>query len=536
MGLSCLSGSLAESLKKTQKTLNTAVSGSIIGKYFKLEERMTCFTRELRAATTTFLSMAYVVSVVATVLSESGGTCSISDCSLSEDGTVDWDCRSKPNAGYEKCMSVVKNDLIMAISLASMLGCFAMGVLANLPFGLAPGTGQSMYMTYNLVGVRGSGPMSYRTALGLWLAEAILFIAIAASGLRSKIARLIPMSVRLACAVGIGLFMALVGLQAQQGVGLIGPDPSTLVTITACARTDPDTGRCVGGKMRSPTFWLGSAGFLVMSYGLMNDVRGSMIYGILFVTVISWIRATPVTYFPTSNAGEARYRYFKKIVDFHKIETIAGKISFRGFKNGGVWVSLLTLLYIDILATTGGLYTLAEIGGFTDGQGTFENEYMAYMIDAIATVVGTFLGVTPISTYTESAAGIREGGRTGLTAVIVGVYFLVSLFFAPLLTSVPPWAVGPSLVMVGTIMMKVAKDIDWSNAGEAVPAFVTIILMPLTSSIPNGIIGGFGIYVALHSYRIAVWLIRKMKKRPSGENDRRRDDSTCAEQAVDAVP
>ncbi|GAB2269722.1 hypothetical protein Dimus_004644 [Dionaea muscipula] len=513
MGLGCCLTNVAESWKNMEKSLNNAVSNSIIGKYFKLEERKTCFTRELRAATTTFLAMAYVISVVASVLSASGGTCSVSDCSPTFNGTISHDCRSKPNAGYEGCISVIKSDLVVSVSLASMVGCLAMGILANMPFGLAPGTGQSMYMTYNLVGIHGSGAMTYQDAMGLWLAEAILFIVISASGVRAKLARLIPVSVRLACAVGIGLFMAFVGLQIHQGVGLIGPDPSSLVTITACAKADSITGQCIGGgKMKSMRFWLGLAGFLIMSYGLMNDVKGSMIYGILFVTSVSWKRDTSVTYFPRSSAGEARYKYFKKIVGFHKIKSIAGKVSFSGFRKREAWVSALTLLYIDILATTGGLYTLAEIGGFTNDKGTFENEYVAYMIDAMATVVGSFLGVPPVATYSESATGIREGGQTGLTAVIIGWYFFLSVFFAPLLTSVPPWAIGPSLVMVGVIMMKLIKDIDWGNIKEAVPAFITIILMPLTSSIPNGIIAGIVIYAALHSYEILVWFTRKLIK------------------------
>ncbi|GAB4860524.1 hypothetical protein Ancab_035684 [Ancistrocladus abbreviatus] len=502
---------LAKSWNNIEQRLNTAISNSRVGRYFKLEARKTCFTREFRAASTTFLAMAYSISVVATVLSESGGTCSVSDCTPPEKGTLTQDCRSKANIGYEKCIQTVKNELVVAVSVSSTIGCFLMGVLANMPFGLAPGTGQAMYMTYNLVGIHGSGHMSYQNALSLWLSESVLFIIIAASGLRAKLARFIPMSVRLACAVGIGMFMAFVGLQFNEGVGLIGPDPPSLVTITACAQTNPKTGQCIKGKMQSPTFWLGSAGFLIMSYGLMNDVKGSMIYGILFVTFLSWIRGTPVTYFPNTDAGEARYKYFKKTVDFHKIKRIVGKISFTRFKKGDTWVSLFTLLYIDLLATTGGLYTLAEIGGFVNDQGTFENEYMTYMLDAIATVVGSFLGVPPVVTYSESSTGIREGGRTGLTAVIIGLYFFLSLFLAPLLTSVPPWAIGPSLVMVGVIMMKVAKDIDWSNIREAVPAFITMILMPLTSSIPNGIIGGIGIYVALHLYDFVLGLIRKVK-------------------------
>ncbi|KAL2932769.1 Adenine/guanine permease AZG2 [Bienertia sinuspersici] len=464
--------------------MNEAFTSSKVGKYFKIEERKSCFTREFRAATTTFLSIVYVITVISTVLASTGGPCSHSSEALE----------------YKNCVLVVQSDLIVAVSLASMLGCFAMGLLANLPLGVAPGSGQAMYMAYNLVGLNGSGPMKYSEALGLWMVEALVFLVISGSGLRAKMGRLIPPSVRLACAVGIGLFIAFVGLQSEHGVGLIGPDMKMK-------------------SLNSPTFWLGVVGFIIMCYGMAHEVKGSMIYGILFVTLISWFRSTSVTYFPKTVEGEVKYLYFRKVVDFHKIQKIAGKISFKDFSKGRTWVSLFILVYIDILATTGTLYTLVEIGGFIDNQGSFENEYIAYMVDALVTVVGSALGISPVSTAAESSTGIKEGGRTGLTAVIIGLYFSLSLVFAPLLTSVPPWAIGPSLVMVGVIMMKVAKDIDWGNIKEAVPAFITIILMPLTSSIPNGIIGGLGIYVVLNFYGWISWMVKVVvMKKPKIKN------------------
>lgn len=140
------------------------------------------------------------------------------------------------------------------------------------------------------------------------------------------------------------------------------------------------------------------------------------------------------------------------------------------------------------------------LAGLVDQTGSFEGEYLAYMVDAGSTVVGAALGVSPVAAFVESSAGIREGGRTGLTAVIVGFYFFISLFFTPLLSSVPPWAVGPSLVIVGVLTMKVMKDIDWDNMKEGIPAFVTMILMPLIYSILNGIIGGIGVYACLSLY------------------------------------
>lgn len=225
-----------------------------------------------------------------------------------------------------------------------------------------------------------------------------------------------------------------------------------------------------------------------------------MIYGIVLVTLISCVRGTPVTVFPDTPVGESMYQYFKKVVNFHRMDSMVGAINFADFNRSEVWVTLIAFVYCDVLATTGTLYTLAGIAGLVNEQGSFEGEYYAFMIDASATIIGAWLGVSPIATFVESSAGIREGGRTGMTAIVVGLYFALSLFFTPILTSVPPWAIGPSLIIIGVMMMKVVKGIDWDNMREAVPAFTTIVLMPLTSSISNGIIAGIGMYIVLGLY------------------------------------
>ncbi|XP_010037467.2 adenine/guanine permease AZG2 [Eucalyptus grandis] len=526
---------LRNSWRNMERRLNEAVSRSRVGKYFKLEARKSCFTTELRAGTATFLTMAYIISVNATIITDSGGTCSAADCTVP--GSPG--CTLKPDLGYENCLGRTKRDLVVATILSGMIGSFAMGILANLPLGLAPAMGQNAYLAYNLVGYHGSGPLSYQTALAVILVEGGAFLAISALGLRAKLARFIPHPVRLACAAGIGLFIAFVGLQVHQGLGLVGPDPNTLVTVTACATTNPATGECLGGTMRSPTFWLGSVGFFVISFGLMKNVKGSIICGIVLVTVISWFRGTAVTYFPSTPLGDERFNYFKEVVDFHKIKSTAGAFSFANFNRTEVWVALVTLLYVDILGVTAILYTMAELGGFTDDRGRFEGEYMAYMVDAGSTMVGSALGVSTTGTFVESSAGMREGGRTGLTAVVVGLYFFASLFFTPLLSSVPPWAIGPSLVMVGALMMKVVRDINWENLKEGVPAFVTILLMPLTYSIANGIIGGIGVYVALSLYDIVkgrvLWLMKMRKVVAKEQNQVSASASAEAEAPAEAA-
>lgn len=492
--------------KNLESALNDAASKSRVGRYFKLEARKTCLTRELRAGLATFLTMAYIITVNATIISDSGGPCAT----------------SPPDEEYQACVSRVKSDLVVATILSAMIGSFAMGLFANLPLGLAPAMGPNAYVAYNLVGFHGSGPISYQTALAIVLVEACVFFAISVLGLRAKLARIFPTQIRLACAAGIGLFIAFVGLQAHQGMGLVGPDVSTLVTATACSETDPVTGECLAGKMQNPKFWLGVLGFVITSYGLTRKFKGSMIYGILFVTAVSWFRDTPVTYFPNDKLGDSDFAYFKRIVDFPAIRSTAGAISFENFNTGEVWLALATLLYVDVLATTGILYTMAEIGELVDDRGKFEGEYSAYIVDSASSAVGSALGVSTTATYVESAAGLREGGRTGLTAVTIGACFALSLFFTPILASVPPWAVGPSLVMVGAMMMGVVREIDWDDARSAIPAFVTIALMPLTYSISNGIIGGIGIHVALRMFDwiagFAKWTV-KMRRRVVKEHN-----------------
>lgn len=515
-------------LSEAEAAVNHAVATSRVGRYFKLDARKSSFTKELRAGAATFLTMAYIVSVNAAILTDSGGPCTVSDCTPVTGNTtaaLGLECTVGPNPGYEQCLARTKSDLIVATAVAAMVGSLAMGLFANLPLALAPGMGANAYFAYNMVGFHGSGPIAYRTALAVVVLEGILFFVLSLFGLRSKLARMIPRNIRLASAVGIGLFLAFTGLQAHQGVGLVGASPSTLVTLTACSEVDPATGACLGGTMRSPTFWLGAVGFLVTATCLARDVKGSMIYGILFVTVVSWIRGTSVTVFPDTAAGNAAFSYFKKVVDFHLIKSTAGQISFGGFRHGNVWLALLTLLYVDVLDTTGTMYSMAEYGGFTDETGGFDGEYSAFLIDASSTVLSAGLGSTTVTTYIESTAGIREGGRTGLTAITVAACFMASLFFGPLLMSVPPWAVGPSLVLVGAMMMRVAKEIEWADMKEAIPAFVTMALMPLSFSIANGIIAGLGIYIALHMYD---WALHGWRKVSQVLDDRRNQVAATA--------
>ncbi|CAO2147374.1 unnamed protein product [Urochloa humidicola] len=340
-------------LSEAEVAVNRAVAASCVGRYFKLDSRKSSFTKELRAGAATFLTMAYIISVNAAVLSDSGGPCTVRDCTPVANLTAvpGPECTVGPNPGYEQCLARTKSDLVVATAVAAMAGSFS---------------------------------------------------------------------------------------------------------------------------------------------------------------------------------------YFKKVVDFHMIRSTAGQLSFGGFRHGGVWLAFLTLLYVDVLDTTGTMYSMAEYGGFVTDEagGGFEGEYRAFLVDAGSTVLSAGLGSSTVTTYIESTAGIREGGRTGLTAITVAACFLGSLFFGPLLMSVPPWAVGPSLVLVGTMMMRAAKEIEWGDMKEGVPAFVTMALMPLSFSIANGIIAGLGVYVALHWYDWA----RHGYSRVRGVLDERRNQVAAAAGEVGVGP
>lgn len=263
--------------------------------------------------------------------------------------------------------------------------------------------------------------------------------------------------------------------------------------------------------MLSPTFWLGIVGLFIIAYCLVKNIKGAMIYGIVFVTVVSWFRNTLVTIFPDTVSGNSAYQYFKKIVDVHAIGSTAGALSFTGMGKGNFWEAIFTFLYVDILDTTGSLYSMARFAGFTDDNGDFEGQYFAFMSDAASIVVGSLLGTSPVSTYIESSTGIREGGRTGLTALTVSGYFFMAFFFTPLLASIPAWAVGPPLILIGVLMMRCVVEIEWDDMRQAIPAFVTMLLMPLTYSIAYGLIGGIGSYMALHMWDWGRELFEKLR-------------------------
>ncbi|KAJ7120103.1 xanthine/uracil permease [Mycena epipterygia] len=484
------------------------VADSFLGRWFRLEgsghakERVgSRFSTELRAGVTTWASMAYIISVNASILSNSGGTC--------ECPTDDF-CPSGSNALYDACVNDVRNDLITATAAIAALSSFSMGLLANLPVGMAPGLGLNAYFTYSVVGFHGSGIISYREALSAVFLEGWIFFFLSLLGLRQWLLRIMPQSLVLAVGAGIGLFIAicfpLIYVSASGGLGVIGGDTTNFVGLGGCLPENMITGLpgyCSHGVLRSPTMWLGIfLGGIFTVLLMLYRVRGAILIGIALTSVVSWPRPTAVTYFPHTEAGDALFDYFKKVVTFHPIQKVGNVIDPR------VWYALITFLYVDILDTTGTLYSIAKFAGLRDPVTLdFENSTVAYCVDAFSISMGALMGSSPVTAFIESGTGIVEGGKTGITAMVTGLCFFLSMFFAPIFASIPSWATGGALIIVGSLMIRNVQDINWKYIGDAVPAFLTIIIIPLSYSIAYGVIAGITSYLLLNGI---PWLLMRI--------------------------
>ncbi|KNZ78937.1 Putative xanthine/uracil permease, partial [Termitomyces sp. J132] len=473
---------------------------------FILDGRSLTSNTEIRAGLTTWAAMAYIISVNASILADSGGPCVCTADDLCATDTV-----------YLACVAETRVDFITTTAAVSALASFLMGLLANLPVGLAPGLGLNAYFAYSVVGFHGSGIVSYGEALAAVFLEGWIFFILSLLGLRQWLVRIMPQSLVLAVGAGIGLFIAFIGL-SPSGLGVVGGDTSTLVGLGGCSPEitytsqdwiSPDMANyCASGVLRSPTMWLGIfLGGIFTTLLMLYRVRGAILIGIFLVSIVSWPRPTPVTFFPHTEAGDALFDFFKKVVTFHPINKISHAIDFN-YKNGKVWYALITFLYVDILDTTGTLYSMAKFAGLRDPVTLdFENSTIAYCVDAFSISMGALMGTSPVTAFVESATGISEGGKTGLTAITVGLAFFVSVFFAPIFSSIPGWATGGALVIVGSLMIRNVKEINWNYIGDAVPAFLTLIVIPLTYNIAYGVIAGILSYLLINGI---PWVLRKI--------------------------
>ncbi|KAJ3851285.1 permease family-domain-containing protein [Lentinula lateritia] len=488
--------------------LNAQVAFSPIGRWFRLEgsghpkERIgSRFVTEIRAGLTTWAAMAYIISVNASIVSDSGGTCvctNATDPSCTNDTT------------YLACVNDVRNDLIISTAAMAALSSVLMGLFANLPVGMAPGLGLNAYFAYSIVGFHGTGMVSYQEALAAVFLEGWIFLALSLLGLRQWLVRIIPESLVLAVGAGIGLLIAFIGL-SPSGLGVIGGDTTNFVGLGGCTADNYIANLpyyCEHGQLRNPTMWLGIfLGGILTVLLMLYRVRGAILIGIFLVSIISWPRPTAVTYFPHTDAGDALFDFFKQVVTFHPLHEVGNVIDYN-YSNPRVWYALVTFLYVDILDTTGTLYSMAKFAGLRDPVTLdFEGSTAAYCVDAFSISMGALVGTSPVTAFIESATGISEGGKTGITAIVVGLAFFVSIFFAPIFASIPGWATGGALIIVGSLMIRNVREINWDYIGDAVPAFITLIIIPLSYNIAYGLIAGILSYVAIN---FIPWAVRKL--------------------------
>ena len=481
---------------------------------------------EIRAGLATFFAMAYIVSVNASIVAsmlyvldpvsctyrdaDTGGTCICENPPEANDPYC-INATSPAYSTYMSCTQEVNRDLVTGTAAIAALTSFCMGIFANMPIALAPGMGLNAYFTYQVVGFHGQGLVSYRLALTAVFVEGLIFVALSILGLRQWLARAIPSSLKIASGAGIGLYLALIGLTYSAGIGVITGSSTDPLELAGCSPSLRATdGTCTSGKMRNPTMWLGIfCGGIFTAFLMMYRIKGAIIAGILLVSIISWPRDSPVTAFPHTPLGDSSFDFFKKVVTFHPIEhvLVAQDWNITGSNGGQFAVALITFLYVDILDCTGTLYSMARFcGAIDEDTGDFEGSAVAYLIDAMGITIGSLFGCPPVTAFIESGAGISEGGTTGITACVTGLCFFISIFFAPIFASIPSWATGCTLILVGAMMARACTDINWRYIGDSIPAFLTLAIMPFTYSIAYGLITGIVTYIILN---VGAWLIAK---------------------------
>ncbi|OWP06168.1 xanthine/uracil permease family protein [Marssonina coronariae] len=496
------------------------VARSTFGRVFRLdgsghpkERQGSRFINELRAGLTTFFTMAYIIAVNASILTESGATCVC-------ENTTDPTCAD--DILYNTCLIGVKRDLTTATAAIAGVGSVTFGFLTNLPVALAhvslpgPGMGLNAYFTYQVVGYHGTGSVSYGLALTAVFIEGWVFVFLSLIGMRQWLVKVIPASVKVASGVGIGIFLTEIGM-SYSGIGLISGSSVTPTDLAGCPPQYLDGGHCSSHKMSNPTMWIGIMCGGVLTALLMSyRVKSAIIIGIAVVSVLSWPRNTSFTIFPHNENGDRMFDFFKQVVAFHPIEkTFVAQDWDVGAAGGQFALALFTFLYVDIIDATATLYSMARFSGVVDPEsGDFPRSTLAYCTDAVAISIGSLFGCSPVTAFIESGAGITEGGRTGLTAITTGVCFLVSIFFAPIFASIPPWATGCTLVLVGCMMMRQVTSVNWAYIGDALPAFVTIVTMPLTYSVAYGLIAGLFTYTVLNGLIYIMKVISKGRIQP----------------------
>lgn len=423
-------------------------------KVFKLSEHQTTVKTEVMAGITTFMTMAYILAVNPSILGSTG---------------------MDPTA------------VLLATALASFIGTACMAFMANLPFVLSAGMGLNAYMAYTVCAGYG---YSWHVALLAVFAEGLIFIVLSLTNVREAIFNAIPLTLKRGVSVGIGLFIAFIGLQ-NAGLSV---DSSTLVTIISFPENFHTAGICA---------LLALIGLFIMAVLYTYRVKGAILYGILGTWILGMLCQVTGIYTPDVENGFYTLFPTLGITDFSKLGETFGKCFTVDFDAVGIInfiVVIFSFLFVDIFDTLGTLIGVATKADMLDEEGRLPGIRPALMADAIATSFGAVLGTSTTTTFVESASGVAVGGRTGLTALVSALLFLLSTLFAPIFTAIPSFATAPALIMVGFLLVGTVTEIrfDEDNITEAIPAYLAIIAMPLFYSISEGISMGIISYVLLN--------------------------------------
>jgi len=416
--------------------------------YFELDSHDTSVRTEMLAGLTTFLTMAYIVVVNPLILGDAG----------------------MPIAG-----------VAAATCLAAGFGSILMGLISNYPLALAPGMGLNAYFTYTVV--QGLG-LAWQTALGCVFLSAVAFLLLTISGARQLIMGAVPRSLFAAVAGGIGLFIAFIGLR---DAGVIVAKPGTLVGL---------------GDLTAPTATLSLLGLLMIVTLQMRKIRAAMLVGILLTTAIAWILGMV-------HVTSAGYHLEDLSATAFKLDIPAALIL-----KGKIGLSLIEIvfvfLFVDLFDNVGTLVAVTKRAGLVAADGSIPRLNRVLIADSVSVLMGSLAGTSPVTSYIESASGVAVGGRTGLTSVVVGILFLLTLFVAPLVQAIPAAATAPALVLVGALMMGSLAEVEWADPGASIPAFLTVIMIPLTYSIANGLAFGITSHAILKlvrgQARLSDWL------------------------------
>ena len=427
-----------------------------LDKLFHLKENHTDVKTEVMAGITTFMTMAYILAVNPNILSASG---------------------------------MDRGSVFTATALSAFIASCLMALLSNYPFVLAPGMGLNAYFTYTVV--LGMG-YSWQQALAAVFAEGIIFILLSLTNVREAIFNSIPMNLKHAVSVGIGLFIAFIGLQNAKIV--VGND-STLVSIFSFKSSVAE------GTFSSQgiTVLLALIGILVTAILLAKDVKGSILWGILITWVLGIICQLTHLYVPNADLG-----YYSLLPDFSSGISVPSmaptfmKMDFSIVFSLDFVVIMFAFLFVDMFDTLGTLIGVASKADMLDKDGKLPNIKGALLSDAVGTTVGAMCGTSSVTTFVESASGVAEGGRTGLTSIVAGILFALSLLLSPIFLAIPSFATAPALIVVGYLMLTSVTKIDFSDMTEAIPCFIAIIAMPFMYSISEGISMGVISYVVIN--------------------------------------